>query len=348
MMRVKILWLLITTVVSMGHFGYAQTRPAISRRENLQPIPVILDTDIGGDIDDTWALAFLLACRELDLKLVTTATGNTPEKAKIAAKLLEVAGRTDVPVGIGIKHNDRHTRQIEWVKDYDLNKYPGKVHKDGVQATINTIMKSKDPITLIAVGPVTNVAEAIKREPSITKRAKFIVMGGCIGRRPDGKGKPESNVRGDPKAAQIAYSADWDFTMAPLNTAGRVKLSGELYANFRDSKNKLAQAVLENFRHWVKKCGWYKNDTPDTRSSTLFDTVAVYLAFDNKLCEMRDLNIKVDNRGYTLKDPQGKLSQVALKWKNLEAFKKLLVQRIINYQPKIRAPSAGAGYSHKF
>lgn len=65
-------------------------------------IPVILDTDIGGDIDDTWALAMLLNSPELDLKLVVTDTGNTTYRAKVAAKLLEVAGRTDVPIGIGL------------------------------------------------------------------------------------------------------------------------------------------------------------------------------------------------------------------------------------------------------
>ena len=65
-------------------------------------IPVILDTDIGTDIDDTWALAFLLKCPELDVKLITTASGDTFERAKIVAKILEIAGRTDIPIGLGL------------------------------------------------------------------------------------------------------------------------------------------------------------------------------------------------------------------------------------------------------
>ena len=68
--------------------------------QKTRKIPVILDTDIGDDIDDTWALAMLLNSPELDLKLVVTEEGNTPSRAKIAARLLEIAGRTDVPVGI--------------------------------------------------------------------------------------------------------------------------------------------------------------------------------------------------------------------------------------------------------
>jgi inosine-uridine nucleoside N-ribohydrolase len=65
-------------------------------------IPVILDTDIGGDIDDTWALAMMLRCPELDIKLVVSDTGNTTYRAKIIAKILHIAGRTDIAVGIGI------------------------------------------------------------------------------------------------------------------------------------------------------------------------------------------------------------------------------------------------------
>ena len=61
-------------------------------------IPVILDTDIGGDIDDTWALAMMLKSPELDVKLVVTDTGNTTYRVKVAAKMLEIAGRTDFDV----------------------------------------------------------------------------------------------------------------------------------------------------------------------------------------------------------------------------------------------------------
>lgn len=72
---------------------------------NGKKIPVILDTDIGGDIDDTWALGLLLKCPEFDVKLITTSTDNTPLKAKLVAKFLEIVGRTDIPIGIGPPEN---------------------------------------------------------------------------------------------------------------------------------------------------------------------------------------------------------------------------------------------------
>ena len=103
-------------------------------------IPVVFDTDICDDIDDTWALIMLLQSPEFDIKLITTAVNNTPEKAKVVARILEIAGRTDIPVGIGIQQNKNNHRQREWVKDYKLSSYPGKVYQDGVQAIVDTIM----------------------------------------------------------------------------------------------------------------------------------------------------------------------------------------------------------------
>lgn len=70
--------------------------------ESCMPIPVILDTDIGLDVDDVWALAHLLNCPELDIKLITTCTGDTTYRAALVAKMLEVAGRTDISIGVGL------------------------------------------------------------------------------------------------------------------------------------------------------------------------------------------------------------------------------------------------------
>ena len=143
-------------------------------------IPVILDTDIGSDIDDTWALAMMLKSPELDVKLVVSDTGNTRYRAKIIAKMLEAGGRTDVPVGIGVNFNDKSGRQGAWVEGYDLANYPGTVHEDGVDALIQTIMNSPEPVSLICIGPVPNIGAALEREPKIAKNARFVGMHGSI------------------------------------------------------------------------------------------------------------------------------------------------------------------------
>ena len=295
--------------------------------QNARREPVILDTDIGGDIDDTWALALALASPELDLKLVVSDSHNARGKARIAAKFLERAGRTDVPVGIGLTIDDEIGPQAPWVADYDLARYPGTVHEDGVGALIDTIMRSPQPITLITIGPVPNIAEALRREPRIADRARLIAMAGSVEKQyGDKPGRcPETNVVTDASAAQATYQAPWDVTMAPLDTAGIVYLRGNTYAQVRDSGNPIARAVMENYRIWAKGIGGID---PEKQSSCLFDTVAVYLAFSNDLCGVRNLSIKVTDRGVTEPDPAGKLMHVAMTWKNLDAFHEFVARRI--------------------
>ncbi len=289
-------------------------------------IPVILDTDIGDDIDDTWALAFLLKSPELDLKLVVTDYGNTEYRAKIAARLLEVAGRTDVPVGIGIKQDDREGGQAAWVKGYDLSKYPGKVHRDGVQALIDTILGSPEPVTLICIGPVPNIKAALDREPRIAGRARFVGMHGSVRRGYDGKKEPDAeyNVKADAGACRRALSAAWDVTITPLDTCGLVQLKGEKYAAVKGSKDPLARAVIANYRIW---CG--KNpERADKESSILFDTVAVYLGFSEKSLSLEKISLSVTGEGFTVADPRGKTVSCAVDWKSLPDFEDLLAERV--------------------
>ena len=143
-------------------------------------IPIIFDTDICDDIDDTWALALMLQSPEFDVKLITTAVRNTPSKAKVVAKFLQTVGRTDIPIGIGVQQGEAVHRQQAWIEGYELSSYPGAIHRDGVQAIIDTIMKSREPMVLIAVGPLPNVAAALEREPRIAEKARFVGMHGSV------------------------------------------------------------------------------------------------------------------------------------------------------------------------
>lgn len=305
----------------------AETPPA-----KPAPIPVILDTDIGDDIDDTWALALLVKSPELDLKLVVGDYGNAQYRARLLAKLLESAGRSDVPVGVGLDVAPRgEGRQAAWVKDYDLKSYPGKVHADGVQALIDTVMKSPQPITLICIGPVPNIAEALKREPRIAQRARFVGMHGSVRVGYGGAKQPnaEWNVKADPKSLQQVFAAPWDITITPLDTCGLVNLTGDKYRRVRDSADRTVTDLLANYRAWVAADAKLPTDMADQRSSTLFDTVAVYLALRSDLCAMEKINLRVTDDGFTVIDRQGKQVNAAVNWKNLGAFEDFLVERLV-------------------
>jgi len=296
-----------------------------------RPTPVILDTDIGDDIDDTWALALLLKSPELDLKLVVGDYGRADYRARLLAKFLERAGRSDVPVGVGLDIISKSAgRQAAWVKDYELKSYPGKIHADGVQAIIDTILNSPQPVTLIGIGPAPNIAAALKREPRIAQHARFVGMDGSVRLGYGGAKKPcaEWNVKADPKALQAVFAAPWDITITPLDTCGLVKLAGDKYGQVRDATNRVAADLVANYRLWAAANPTLPTDMADHRSSTLYDTVAVYLAMHQDLCVMEKLNLRVTDDGSTVIDPQARPVNVATQWKDLGAYEDFLVNRL--------------------
>jgi inosine-uridine nucleoside N-ribohydrolase len=305
----------------------------------MKRIPVILDTDIGDDIDDTWALALMLKSPELDVKLVVADTADTTYRARLIARLLETAGRTDVPIGVGIPGVGRQTqcRQMAWVEDYDLSRYPGRVHHDGVQAIIDTIMSASEPVTLICIGPVPNIAEALRREPRIAERTRFVGMHGSfhwhittnlsLGMEPSPRA--EWNVVCDAPAAQAVFSAPWlDATITPLDTCARVVLDGALYQQVRDTTDPLMGAVIENYRLWGKT--HTRGCDPETHSSVLFDCVAIHLAHTTRWLKMSPMGVRVDADGFTREDPAARPFKVALEWENYGAFAEDLVKRLLS------------------
>jgi inosine-uridine nucleoside N-ribohydrolase len=300
-------------------------------------IPVIFDTDIGSDIDDTWALLMLLNSPEFDVRLVVSDQKNCTYRAKILAKMLEVCGRTDIPVGIGLHPGDGRDNQTDWVADYDLKKYPGEVQEDGVDAIIRTVRQSKDPVTLIAVGPVTNLPEVLKRAPDVAEKARFVGMHGSVrkgyGNSP--KISAEWNVRADPPALQAVFAAPWEKTITPLDTCGNIHLKGERYARIHGSQTPGAKALMDNYRIWTiaqQKRGRKMAD-PAQRSSTLFDCVAVYMGYTEKLLEMETINLTVDDKGFTKIGEKGAPVRCAMGWKDLDAFEEHLVERIVAPDP---------------
>ncbi|MCC6490341.1 MAG: nucleoside hydrolase [Candidatus Hydrogenedentes bacterium] len=291
------------------------------------PVPVILDTDLGDDIDDTWALAFLLGTPQVDVKLIVTATSDTERKTRLVAKILEQMGRTDIPIGTGVRENDEKTHQDAWLGKYTLDEYKGVVHADGVGAMIDAIKASPTPITLCVIGPQTNIKAALERDPSIAQKARVVSMAGSVYVGYDGKATPdpEYNVVRDVKAAQAVFAAPWEITYAPLDSCGALRIRGDRYARVCASKNPLAVTTIENYNLWANR-----SHHPQDSSSILFDTVAAYLTFSKSLCEMKTVKLSIDEKGNTVPDEEkGRPVNCALSWKDQGAFEELLVNALI-------------------
>ncbi len=301
-------------------------------------IPVILDTDIGTDIDDTWALAMLLKSPELDLRLVTTATGDTTYRARLAARILDVAGRSDVPVAAGRCFGEYVSAQSSWVSCYDLTAYKGGFTTNAAESIVSTIMDSDNPVTVIAIGPLTNISDALKLEPRIAQRARFTGMHGSLKRRHDNAvgAIAEWNVVGDIQSAQEVFAAAWPKTITPLDTCGSVRLGAEALAQLRGSKSPLIQCVLENYRIWLDHYSRTTTDSewlagqPDQHSSILFDTVAIHLAYSRQFLRVETVNLSVTDDGYTVADEGGQPVDVATEWEDLPGYREFLLGRLLS------------------
>lgn len=291
-------------------------------------IPVILDTDIGDDIDDSWALAMLLKSPQFDLKLVTTTFGKAVYRATLVAKMLTVAKRTDVPVGVGAGGRDGSAKLASWISDFPLTSYAGTVHQDGVQALIDTIDKTEGQLVLISIGPSDTVSAALTKRPDIAAKVVFAGMQGAVRKGYNGGAvAPEWNVKVNIPAAKKALLAPWKaIAITPLDTCGLVRLQGERFAALKRCSDPLTKAVLESYRIWAGK----KSVDDLTESSILFDTVAVYLAMPGPkpLVTMEDLRITVTDNGTTAIDPGGMPMSVATSWTNMDAYLDLMVSTL--------------------
>ena len=302
------------------------------------PIPVILDTDIGTDIDDTWALAQLLRSPELAPKLILTGAGGIDFRTAVTARYLEVCGRTDVPVGRGIpawETDESHRNQEPWIKKYDISKYPGEITADGVGRMIRIIEESSVPVTIIAIGPAVNIAAALERAPHIAAKCRFVGMFGSfdVGYTGGLPASAETNVRLIPAAFRTVMAAPWiDVLLTPLDTCNFAILDGENYHRIWSATgDSMMRALIENYCLFAPRVTWMRCDYFAVRSTILFDCVAVYLAYAEDYVETETVRFKITDDGFTVRDEtEGPhTARVALRWRDLPAFHTHLTKRLL-------------------
>jgi len=253
-------------------------------------VPVILDTDIGTDIDDAFALALALASPELALRAVTTVSGDAYGRALIVCRMLEAAGRADIPVAAGRppRTQPETKGQYQYGREPDFSKRP--VLELASEFLYAKLKAEPGKITLVTIGDLTNVARLLTDHPDAKPWIRrLVIMGGAV--RVGYNGKPpaswEWNIRSDIKGAQVVFSSGVPLVMAPLDATTMVKLEEPLRRRIFSAGTPLANQLHELYRLWGKV-------TP-----TLFDPVAVTLSLNESFCEMENLRIEVDDQGIT-------------------------------------------------
>jgi inosine-uridine nucleoside N-ribohydrolase len=195
------------------------------------------------------------------------------------------------------------------------------------------LMSAPEPVTLVSIAPLPNIAAALELEPRIAQHARFVGMHGSLRRGYGNSPEPiaEYNVKLDVPACRKVFAAPWDITITPLDSCGIVSLHGDKYRRVRDAGTPLTKALMANVRIWGRNITpeWRGTLDVETESSTLFDTLAVYLALSEELLQMEELGVRITDDGYTVIDDHARKIHCATGWKDLAAFEDLLVKRVI-------------------
>ena len=304
----------------------------------LKRKPVILDTDIGTDVDDTWALALIMRSPELELKAATLVSYDTAFRARLTAKLLRTEGHPDIPLGLGptTSTDTKYNCQQEWLGDFSLNDWKAPVSRDAAELIIELVRNSPEPVTLFGIGPFSNIAEVIRRAPDVAEKTDFIGLGGSVHWKYFGKPGhcSEYNIVKDVEAARTVLSAKWhSILLSPLDTCGNIIIRGERYQRLKRSSDPLAKAVIDNYILWRKfRQPLFPGDppyTPETASSLIADAAAVALCVNPGLAEIKPVPLSVSDLGETLVDEtHGVPVPCALQWHVVEKFYDFVEHRL--------------------
>lgn len=266
-----------------------------------EKIPVLLDTDIGSDIDDAACLAYLLCEPRCELLGITTVTGEAESRAKLASALCTAAGRSDIPIHVGTeqpllvplkqKVAQQKEKLVNWPHRTD---FPPNT---AVEFMRDVIYSRPGEVTLLAIGPFTNVGLLFATYPeTATLLKQLVIMGGVFTIHRPGVGPTEWNAMGDPHATAIVYNAPVPKHISiGLDVTTQCRLDADIV------REKFRGGVLDVVRDMAEV--WFRN----TSVMTFHDPLAAVSIFEPDVCQYRRGRVSVELQssrlmGYTYFD----------------------------------------------
>ena len=295
---IRVVSLLLLLMFGLARAGQAQSGPAA-------PEKIIIDTDIGDDVDDAFAVALALRSPELQILGITTTFGDTETRARLADRLLGETGHTQIPVAAGraTKVNNVFTQ-----RQYAEGGTFGRTsHPAAVDFIVEQIRRYPGQITLVAIGPLVNVGDLIDKDAaSLSKLRRVVLMGGSVERRygdmgysPSRGPEPEWNIKNDIPSARKLFASGVPIFMMPLDST-QLKLDEVKRDILFRAGTPLTDALTILYHQW----GYV---TP-----TLFDAMPVAFAVRPELCPVSAMHIRIDDEGYTRREPGATNAQACL------------------------------------
>jgi purine nucleosidase len=281
---------------------------------------VIIDTDIGDDIDDAFALALAVKSPELHILGVMTTFGDTERRAKIVDRFLGELGQAEIPVLAG---KPTETKNPMSQRRYAASGHFAKAaHGDAAEFLLAQIQRYPGEITLIAIGPLMNVGAAIKRDAAgFQKLKRVVIMGGSVRRGYGDLGYTEPvppmaewNIMNDIASAQKLFAAGVPLYVMPLDST-QLKLDEVKRAWLFAQGTPVTDQLAVLYHLWGQQ-------TP-----TLFDPMTVAFVLKPELCPVQEMHIRVDEKGFTREEPGKANAQVCLD-SNAEEFFKFYLKRV--------------------
>jgi inosine-uridine nucleoside N-ribohydrolase len=259
--------------------------------------PVIIDTDVGDDIDDAFALTVALQDPRLEVIGITTAWGDTRTRTLLVRRLLETLGRNDVTVAQGPEtRNSTPFTQKKWASAaVDQSPAP-----DAIEFIREQVNRRPGEITLVALAPLSNIEALQGQAPQVLRKLKQVaIMAGSIyagynrgGAIPTSQPDPEWNVVSAPKGLTLLLESGVPVRLFPLDST-QLKFDEVRRDRLFAYGSPASDALTLLYHQWRLLNSWGQL-TP-----TLFDVIPIVWLLQPEACPLKPMRLKVDERGYT-------------------------------------------------
>lgn len=267
----------------------------MSERNETQPapfpIPVFVDTDIGDDIDDALALALLLCSSEVKVVGVSTVFGDTTLRARLAAYVLQTYGYPDILVAAGqaqpmqVRHQSSGVCQATVLAN---DQHFSLSSLSGSELLLQTAHSYPGELTLLCLGPLTNVALALQKEPRLGSLLRQVFFMGGASR----VFWPDWNVRSDALAARIFLEARLSATMIGFNVTFASHLRSSEVERFHRAQDSRLQLLARLIAAWQENQPWWRSQLPG-----LHDPLVVAALCAPQFFRFASLPIRVFSQG---------------------------------------------------